>query len=597
MIILSSKVFAPRQNSTAGDVTALLQKLPIDIVCCVMDSTPGSNAHDLSPYSNPLNATHVNLVDAGLWETEAAIPGGSERVFEIREHGKYKIGFFGMVGIDWSAQKAPNEVLSAEYKKKLIHEAQMTARMLRKEYGCNFVIAVTNMRLHEDMLVSDATIKGDSRIDLIFGGSDGEVVQRSFGQRNTNPAVHITTGKENGAIITGGWVETLNPSGLRIIKSGTEWESLSVAEVCVREGRWNTRRNRPNRPKMEPLKITQLNRVERHPYFSTIPPAKDILLMVDTINGPTLQNLTTRPLFVSQQKLNGQELKTRHAETNLGNFIADSISAFFDADITLYPSNSIRCDRILGAGSNNTNNNQTTQITITGYDVIDCVPFQNNLVLRLVQGKDLLAALENSLSDRHSDGRFLQVSGLKLEASWQRNQGRRLISANWTLDLLDDDDGIFNLSNHTGGGGVHEEPIRPDQNYVVAMTEWLANGWGGYNMLSPSKPLPPPQSSKNAASPITDTDLILSTFAGWSSADERWFWSDQGEDDIKWYFYDRNLTPREYALRNVRHRMVRYLNTENALPGVNPVVDGRIRFVKEQKKLKGDEEKAVEGED
>lgn len=196
--------------------------------------------------------------------------------------------------------------------------------------------------------------------------------------------------------------------------------------------------------------------------------------------------------------------------------------------------------------------------------------------MKLVSGKALLAALENSLSNRHADGRFLQFAGLRMEASWQRPQGRRVISANWTLDLLD--------------GTEIREPVYPEQQYMIAMTEWMANGWGGYGMLRDS-----PVVRGGPEVGITDTDLLLSTFAEWEEADDRWLRSDKGESAIGEYLYDEQLSPRLYNLRNVRTRVVCDQAEGSRLPGVWPRADGRIKFVKQHRALNDTQYKAVEG--
>ncbi|KAK4224673.1 5'-nucleotidase [Podospora fimiseda] len=552
IVVLSSKIFAPRPNTTAGDVTSLLQKFPIDVVCCVTDSAPGSTrAADPSPYSKPrLGSPNIVLSN-----------------YEIKQHGPYRICFFGMVGIDWDAKKAPSEILPVGWKEQIAREAQTNARILRNEHQCNFVIAVTNMRLVEDIIISKATAFGDNRIDFIFGGYDGHVLQRSQKDINSNPAVIMPALLNKPATANvphSAWIETTPAQDVRIVKSGTEWESLSVVELCIKPARKGicSKVKKPCGPTLTPLRVNQMLRIERHPYFSQLTPANDILSLIDTINGPSLKNLTSRPLFISHSKLNGAERHIRHQETNLGNLITDAMKAYYDADMALYPSKSIRCDRILGHHVN---------YTVTGYDILDCFPFQNNIVMKLVSGKTLLSALENSFSNRHADGRFLQVSGLRIKATWQRPKGTRVISAKWTFPLLD--------------GTQINEPIYPDRNYMVAMTEWMAEGWGGYSILRESQYL----TKNTSAVGITDTDLMISAFAEWDKADQKWFLSEKNEQDVKEYFYGREepLSMREYQLRNVRARLVKYLD-EGRLPGVKPEVDGRIKLHREHRELDGE---------
>lgn len=56
-------------------------------------------------------------------------------------------------------------------------EAKSSAKVLRTEYRVDLVVAVTNMRLAEDLLLSGATQeKGLERVDFIFGGYDREAV-------------------------------------------------------------------------------------------------------------------------------------------------------------------------------------------------------------------------------------------------------------------------------------------------------------------------------------------------------------------------------------------------------------------------------------
>lgn len=73
------------------------------------------------------------------------------------------------------------------------------------------------MRLPEDIQVSMATKSGDERVDLLLGGHDHHVLYRSSSDQD--PDVH-----EAAAVITSYEGDT------RIIKSGTDWRSLS----CVR---------------------------------------------------------------------------------------------------------------------------------------------------------------------------------------------------------------------------------------------------------------------------------------------------------------------------------------------------------------------------
>ncbi|KAK4200902.1 hypothetical protein QBC40DRAFT_348234 [Triangularia verruculosa] len=588
IVVLSSGVFAPttpdsQANTNAEGITTVLSQLPIDVVCCISDTPSGSpeevlpvhsvlasaapensfSASKTSPY--PFEDADVSIFKTNLVVSPAAafIPPSAQRVFDIRQQGDYKIGFFGMVGLDWDihSKNAKEGVFShgpedlpEEYKEFLVSEARTSARVLRREYGADIVVAVTNMRLAEDVLLSSATqAKGLDRVDFIFGGYDREA------EGNVHAEVVMQSQNRDGkgkGKVSGGWFEVTSPE-TRVVKSGAGWEGLSVVEMCVKkEG--------DDLPELSSVKVTQFHRLERYPPFASLAPSVGILKTIDAVT-PALANLTAQLLFVSRTKINGKEAAVRHSETNLGNFIADSMLAYYDADIALFPSGAIRCDRVLGSDAE-----KQRQVEVIGADIIDCLPFQNQLVLKLITGKAIKAALENSLSNRHADGRFLQLGGLRVNASRSRPEGERVISARWVLQ------------EHANGTRI-EEDIRDEEHYTVAMTEWLANGWGGFSMLRKGQLL-----RGGEAQSMTDTDLIFKTFGEWSEVDNAFISVVTGRKKqkkvpvvLKDYLEDPYLSSQNSGLRSVRYRMVIGKDGERSVPVVSPKTDGRIHFHQE----------------
>lgn len=103
--------------------------------------------------------------------------------------------------------------------------AKETARHLRLSEKCDFVIAITHMRLIEDLHVSNNTASGDERIDLLLGGHDHDVVRREADSQSANPKIvdlehHTRTPNHSSS-----------KQGLRIVKSGTDWRGLSVIKL------------------------------------------------------------------------------------------------------------------------------------------------------------------------------------------------------------------------------------------------------------------------------------------------------------------------------------------------------------------------------
>lgn len=80
-----------------------------------------------------------------------------------------------------------------------------------------------------------------------------------------------------------------------------------------------------------------------------------------------------------------------------------------------------------------------------------------------VKSEMLLSALENSFSDTHTDGRFLQLSGLRIKAAWNRQEGRRILEA------------IFVPRKG------YPQILDCDRMYTVAMVDFIASGLDGYS--------------------------------------------------------------------------------------------------------------------
>lgn len=87
------------------------------------------------------------------------------------------------------------------------------------------------MRLIEDLAVSNATVLGEERVDLLLGGHDHEVVCRFGGDVDDNPET-ILQGWLNKDVVVDGKVAKMR-GNVRIVKSGTDWKSYSIVDLIV----------------------------------------------------------------------------------------------------------------------------------------------------------------------------------------------------------------------------------------------------------------------------------------------------------------------------------------------------------------------------
>jgi 5'-nucleotidase len=153
--------------------------------------------------------------------------------------------------------------------------------------------------------------------------------------------------------------------------------------------------------------------------------------------------------------LEGKRSIVRTQETNLGNLVADILLERAQkikghaADIMLTNSGGIRTR--IAAGD------------ISKKDLFNLMPFPNTLVIVEVSGKDLLAALENGVSrinDEEPAGRFPQVAGMSFAFDKSKPASKRIVWAK-----------------------VKGEPVRDQQIYKLATSDFLAGGGDGYATL------------------------------------------------------------------------------------------------------------------
>lgn len=149
-----------------------------------------------------------------------------------------------------------------------------------------------------------------------------------------------------------------------------------------------------------------------------------------------------------QLNCRGEALRTR--ETNMGNFVADTIKESVGSDVVIQNGGGIRTDTLYPAGD------------ITDLMIRQILPFGNTTVELEVTGETLLAALENGVSEVDTlEGRFPQVSGMQFQWDPDAPAGDRIESV-------------------TIGGS----PLDEAATYTLGTNNFMAGGGDGYEMLT-----------------------------------------------------------------------------------------------------------------
>jgi|EP01047_Picozoa_sp_COSAG01_P039679 5'-nucleotidase len=150
----------------------------------------------------------------------------------------------------------------------------------------------------------------------------------------------------------------------------------------------------------------------------------------------------------------------RTQETTCGNWIADVMRTGCKCDVVLLNSGTLRADTIFPPGK------------FTLEDLMKLLPFSNELMVVEINGKQLLHALENSVSGwPKKEGRFCQVSGLKFEFDGSRESFSRVSSVM--------------IGDHL----TKFEPLDLEKKYSVAALDFAAKGNEGFTMLAQGKVL------------------------------------------------------------------------------------------------------------
>ena len=144
----------------------------------------------------------------------------------------------------------------------------------------------------------------------------------------------------------------------------------------------------------------------------------------------------------------------RSGEAAIGNLVTDAMRAVTSADVTVMNAGSIRANEIYPAGA-----------SLRRRDILSELPFGNTTVLVEMSGADLVATLEHGFSTvGEPNGRFPQVSGLRVAYSGRAPVGRRVRSVT-----------------------VGAEPLDPARRYRVAANNFMLGGGDGYVMLAQSR--------------------------------------------------------------------------------------------------------------
>lgn len=342
--------------------------------------------------------------------------------------GDFTVGFFGLLAPETAVLSSPGSEVSFA---PVIETATAAVKKLR-EMGAEVIVALTHLDFATDVALA-REVRG---IHLILGGHDHEPIT---------------------------WYE----GGVALLKAGYDAHYLGVVDLSVE---WVESRGKK---KLQVIPAWRL--------LSTagVAPDAEIKKIVDSHNAKLDAELDVA-VGVTKVVLDSRRASVRSGETNLGNLIADAMREAVGAEVAVANGGGIRGDRTYEAGT-----------TLTRKDVLTELPFGNVTVLIELSGADLLAALENGVSEvENKAGRFPQVSGVAFVYDPAAPKGSRITEI-----------------------AVGGKPLDPGRLYLVATNDYMQGGGDGYAAFKKGRTLIDASGAKLLATTVMDHIAAKGTVA------------------------------------------------------------------------------------
>ena len=394
LLIVSGDILSPSLISSLDQGSSMIEAMNI-----IGADFAGLGNHDfdfgLGPLRKRIVQSQFKWVATNILEDGGQITGTV--VVAMKNIKGVKVGFIGLMDPKiLDSFNTPKGIDILE----VADAARRGLNILRRK-NAELVVAITHMDTEQDLRLAQEV----PRIDLIFGGHDHVMLAQQAGRTH-------------------------------IVKSGMNAKYLGRISIVMRDG--------------TPLEVST-----DHIEVSVDVPEDQKMAALLNNGMMRLTKSLQKPVGSTTVELNAISFDNRTRETNLGNFIADSMRERMGADIAIINSGAIRSDYVYSPG------------VLTGKDLFSILPFANVLCKARVMGHVIKDALENSFSTHgQAKGRFLQISGMRITADISRKPGERVTQVE-----------------------IQGSPLEEGRVYTLALNDYLLQGGDGYTMLENAETL------------------------------------------------------------------------------------------------------------
>ncbi|WP_119256678.1 5'-nucleotidase C-terminal domain-containing protein [Shinella zoogloeoides] len=361
-----------------------------------------------------LDKVQFPVVTANVAAGASSKIGDRIKPFIVLDKGGQKIGIVGAVANDTEelSSPGPNVLIGNDV-------ADITAAVaeLKKE-GVDKIVALTHVGYPRDL----AAIAKIPDVDVVVGG-------------HSHSFLSSTSDKAEGPYPT--MVD--NPGGYKVpvVQAGAYSKYLGNLKVVFDDA------GLVKEATGAPITID-----------SSIKPDEAVLARIKELSGP-IDELKNKIVAETAEPVDGSRETCRAAECAMGNLVADAIlDRTKNQGMTVAITNGGGLRSSIDAGP------------VSMGEVLSVLPFQNTVATFQLKGADLVAALENGLSQiEEGAGRFPQVSGLKYAFDKSKPAGSRVVS----VEVKEGD--AF-------------APLDPGKTYGVASNNYLRAGGDGYAIFA-----------------------------------------------------------------------------------------------------------------
>ena len=430
--------------SKGAEVIRMMNRLGYDL------AVPGNHEFDFG--FEALDEC-ANTLRCGYTCANFCTPDGAPvfRPWRILEAGELKIGFVGTVTPDTFTKSVIKDILNEvgepmydfladETGDRLVKKLQMYIDEARNA-GADYVILVSHLGSSQpagNPFCCDTIVSRLSGLDMVIDGHSHELFNRVAADKDGRQIPFAQTGTQLKAI-----------GQLMIYKDGRMEEQLidSVPE-----------------PKELPFERVTRGKTER----CVDPEMKEFLDGILASYAPVMERKIGELSCDLNVRDEEQGEISRRTENGLCSFVADAFRAAGGSEAALINAGTVRNN--LEAG------------TVTYKDVLNILPYSNEVVTARVTGQMLLDALEfGVMLLPRGGGRFPQVSGISFHVNTALPGSVRVNAENQFLSV----DGERRVSQVT----VNGEPLDVNRKYTLTINNFIFTGGDGYTMFKDAEAL------------------------------------------------------------------------------------------------------------